>query len=373
MADKAAAAVDVKAGSYQDPDDRLGLAHFLEHMLFLGNEKYPEVDGYFEFIRANGGSANAYTADVRTNYYFDINSDRLEPALDQLAQFFVSPSLDLAYVDRERNAVDSEYRLHAKEDGWRLFTAQNATANKDHPKSRFTIGSLDTLDNTDGESLWKDLKAFHEKYYVASNIGVVVYGRESTDTLEKWVRQSFTGVPGGKKPDTSIGLPPYSKNQLGVRINLVPLKETRVLSLNFPLESQQQYYRQKPLGYLARIVGYEGEGSLHSLLKEQGLIDSLAAYTSDVPGEFSEFSVRMELTPKGLEQVDEISAIVFDYLDMIRREGVLERLYDEGKQIAELGFRYQEDRNPQQTVSVCLASRIHYLPAEDLLKCKLSL
>ena len=103
--DKSAAAVDVNAGSYQDPDNRLGLAHFLEHMLFMGNEKYPEVDGYFEFIRANGGSANAYTADVRTNYYFDINNDNLRSALDQLAQFFVSPTLDPAYVDRERNAV----------------------------------------------------------------------------------------------------------------------------------------------------------------------------------------------------------------------------------------------------------------------------
>ncbi len=135
--DKAAAAVDVGVGSYNDPDNRLGLAHFLEHMLFLGNKKYPEVDGYFQYIKANGGSANAYTADVRTNYFFDINSDKLQPALDQLAQFFVSPTLDPSYVDRERHAVDSEYQLHTREDGWRLLTALNATSNPEHPKSRF--------------------------------------------------------------------------------------------------------------------------------------------------------------------------------------------------------------------------------------------
>ncbi|WP_257288657.1 insulinase family protein, partial [Endozoicomonas sp. SESOKO2] len=164
--DKAAAAVDVKVGSFQDPDNRLGLAHFLEHMLFLGNEKYPETDGYFEYIRANGGSANAYTADTRTNYFFDINSDKLRPALDQLAQFFVSPTLDPTYVDRERNAVDSEYKLHANEDGWRLMTAQNATSNPAHPRSRFNIGSLETLSNEDGKSLWEDLKTFYDNYYV---------------------------------------------------------------------------------------------------------------------------------------------------------------------------------------------------------------
>ena len=366
--DKSAAAVDVNVGSYQDPDNRLGLAHFLEHMLFMGNEKYPEVDGYFEFIRANGGSANAYTEDVRTNYYFDINNEQLRPALDQLAQFFVAPTLDPAYVDRERNAVDSEYRLHAKEDGWRLFMAQSATSNPEHPKSRFTIGDLDTLNNDDGKSLWQDLKTFHDTYYVASNMVVVVYGRESTDQLEAWLKESFADVPdgGGVKPDTHIDVPPYAADQLGVRINLVPLKETRALSLSFPMESLHPYYHKKPMGFLARIVGYEGEGSLHSLLKEQGLIDSLAAYPNDVPGEYGGFNVRMELTPQGLKQVDEITAVVFDYLALIRKEGIQKWLYDETRQIAELGFRYQEARNPQQTATT-LASRMHYLPASDLL------
>ena len=363
--DKAAAAVDVNTGSYMDPDHRLGLSHFLEHMLFMGTEKYPDVDSYSEFIRANGGSSNAYTADIRTNYYFDINSNQLQPALDRLAQFFISPKLDPDYVERERNAVDSEYRLHAREDGWRLFMALNATSNPEHPKSRFTIGSLDTLHNDDGK-LWKDLRQFYDQYYVASNMSVVIYGRESLDTLQSWAKESFAGVPAGDKPDLTIGKPPYSAEGLGVRVNVVPLKETRVLSLSFPLESVQAYYQKKPLGYLSRILGYEGKGSLHSLLKEQGQIDSLATYSSELPNEYSEFVVRMELTPKGLEQVDEITALVFDQLALIRREGIKKRLFDETRQIAELEFRYQQERNPQQTASG-LASRMHYLPPKHLL------
>ncbi|MRI34825.1 hypothetical protein EOPP23_17750 [Endozoicomonas sp. OPT23] len=364
--DKAAAAVDVNVGSWQDPDNRLGLAHFLEHMLFLGNAKYPEVDSYFKFIRANGGNANAYTANTRTNYFFDINSDQLQPALDQLAQFFVSPSLDPEYVERERNAVDSEYKLHAKEDSWRLLIAQNATSNPEHPKSRFNIGSLETLENADGVSLWKDLKTFYDRYYVASNIGVVVYGKESVDTLEQWLKTSFKDVPVGEKIDTVTGKAPYSENQLGVRINLEPLKDTRILSLSFPMASQYHLYRKKPLGYLARILGYEGAGSLHSYLKQRGLIESLAAYSSDVPDEYSEFNVRMELTESGLEQVDDITAIVFDYLNLIRQQGIQQWMYEESGKIADLGFRYQEDYNPQSTASG-LASRIHDVPAGDIL------
>ncbi len=364
--DKAAAAVDVNVGSYQDPDDRLGLAHFLEHMLFMGTEKYPDVDSYSEFIRANGGSTNAYTADVRTNYYFDINSNQLQPALDRLAQFFIAPKLDPSYVEREKNAVDSEYRLHAREDNWRQFMALNATSNPAHPKSRFNIGSLDTLNNDDGK-LWQSLKQFYDKYYVAPNMGLVVYGKEPLNTLEQWVNSSFGAVPAGTEPDLTIGKAPYTPEQLQVRINIEPLKDTRVLSLNFPMPSIQPHYTQKPLGYLARIIGFEGKGSLYSLLKERGLIDSLAAYGSDLPNEYSEFTIRMDLTPRGLNQVDEITAIVFDYLNLIRKEGLQAWLYRESKQITDLAFRYQEDRSPQQTVSG-LASRMHYLPPEHLLK-----
>ncbi len=363
--DKEAAAVDVNVGSFKDPDHRLGLAHFLEHMLFMGTEKYPDVESYGEFIRANGGNTNAYTTDLRTNYYFDINSGHLEQGLDRLAQFFVSPKLDPVYVDRERNAVDSEYKLHAREDSWRLSTASDALSNPEHPKSRFTIGSLETL-SSDGGKLWQDLKSFYDRYYLASNMGLVVYGKEPLDTLESWVNNSFSAVRKGRKPDVSIGKKPYGDSELGVRINLVPLKDTRVLSLKFPMESVFPYYRKKPLNYLARVIGYEGKGSLHSLLKEQGLIDSLGAYNMDLPNEYSEFIIRMELTRDGLERVDEITALVFDYLDLVRREGIQQRLFNESKRVGELDFRFQEDRNPQQTVSR-LASQMHVLPPENLL------
>ena len=364
--DKAAAAVDVNVGSYMDPDNRLGLAHFLEHMLFMGTEKYPKVDSYFDFIRANGGSSNAYTTDVRTNYYFNINRGQLEPALDQLAQFFVSPKLDTEYVDRERNAVDSEYRLHAKEDIWRTSLAENVTANPKHPMSRFSIGSLETLNNDNGD-LYQDLRRFYKRYYVASNMALVVYGGQSLDQLESMVKVSFSDVPAGNKPDLSMGAEPYRSQDLGVRVNIVPLKDTRILSLSFPTESVQAYYKKKPLGYLLSMIGDEGKGSLHSYLKEQGLIDGLSAYQYDLPGEFTEMDIRLALTEKGLDQVDNITAVVFDYIDLIRKEGLQRRIFDEARKVAELEFRFHEEQSPQLTASG-LAARMHYYPARDLLQ-----
>jgi hypothetical protein len=72
--DKSAAALAVYRGSFHEPDSRPGLAHFLEHMLFIGTGKYPEVDTFQKYITANGGSSNAYTALDHTNYFFDIKT-----------------------------------------------------------------------------------------------------------------------------------------------------------------------------------------------------------------------------------------------------------------------------------------------------------
>ena len=71
-ADSAAAAMDVNVGSASDPDELPGLAHFCEHMLFLGNAKYPVEGDLDAFLSQHGGSSNAFTASEDTCYFFNI-------------------------------------------------------------------------------------------------------------------------------------------------------------------------------------------------------------------------------------------------------------------------------------------------------------
>ncbi|MEZ5436066.1 MAG: insulinase family protein [Pseudomonadales bacterium] len=101
-ADKAAAAVDVAVGSGSDPESRQGLAHFLEHMLFLGTKKFPKSGEYQAFISAHGGTHNAFTSLEHTNYFFDIDHQQLQPALERFSQFFIAPLFNAEYVEREK-------------------------------------------------------------------------------------------------------------------------------------------------------------------------------------------------------------------------------------------------------------------------------
>ncbi|KAL0339659.1 UNVERIFIED_CONTAM: Insulin-degrading enzyme-like 1, peroxisomal, partial [Sesamum radiatum] len=105
--DKCAASMDVRVGSFSDPEGLEGLAHFLEHMLFYASEKYPLEDSYSKYITEHGGSTNAFTSSEHTNYYFDVNPDCFEEAMDRFAQFFIKPLMSADATMREIKAVDS--------------------------------------------------------------------------------------------------------------------------------------------------------------------------------------------------------------------------------------------------------------------------
>ena len=110
-ADKSCAALDVNVGCALDPMEFQGTAHFLEHMLFMGTEKYPNESEYSEFITNNGGYNNAWTSFTDTNYHFEVSNEAFGDALDRFAQFFICPLMDESSTDREMNAVDSEYNM----------------------------------------------------------------------------------------------------------------------------------------------------------------------------------------------------------------------------------------------------------------------
>jgi insulysin len=75
-----------------------GIAHFCEHMLFLGSGKYPKENDYNEFLSENGGNANAYTCGDSTNYYFDVAPDALVGALDRSVEFCLSYASRIFYL-----------------------------------------------------------------------------------------------------------------------------------------------------------------------------------------------------------------------------------------------------------------------------------
>ncbi len=365
-ATKAAAAMDVHVGSFADPGNHLGLAHFLEHMLFLGSKKYPEAGAYDDFITSHGGGNNAFTTDEHTRFYFDIQPEYLAPALDRFAQFFIAPAFTPKYVDKERHAVDSEYHVHIKQDGWRVQEVEKALAAPDHPFSRFSIGSLDTLSNKPDDHLRADLIKFYDDHYSADRMTLVVLGHESLPALRKLVTDEFSAVPKRATKTLPGQGKVYTSKQEGQDIRIQSVGDYRLLSLRFPIPSQQDYYASKPADYLANLLGDQSPGGLYSTLKARDWINDISAGNERLSPSQDEFHITFTLTPAGLKHVDAITGLTLNYLDQLRAKGVKKWRFEEYKRIRDLDFRFQDKEDPADYVTDLAGNLQDYPPTEVL-------
>ena len=118
---RSAAALDVNVGAFSDPSEVPGLAHFCEHMSFLGTKRFPKEEEFSSYLSSHGGSSNAYTDSEDTVYYFDVNADFTKEALDRFSQFFISPLFTQSATSRELNAIDSEHAKNINSDSFRLY------------------------------------------------------------------------------------------------------------------------------------------------------------------------------------------------------------------------------------------------------------
>lgn len=364
--EKSAAALDVNVGANQNPRDREGLAHFLEHMLFLGTEKYPHAGEYQEFISQHGGSYNAYTAAENTNYFFDIDNNKLDDALDRFSQFFVAPLFSPEYVERERKAVHSEYLAKLKDDGRREWDIYRELMNPEHPGAKFSVGNLTTLADREGHPVRDDMLVFYQQHYSSHLMSLVVLGRESLDDLEKMVRPRFSNVPQREITISSQYPSLFDADRLPASLEIKPEKELRNLSFAFPIPNPDNYYQTKPYGYIAHLLGHEGKGSLLSLLKRLGWADAVYANTSLESRSDAVFQLTIQLTPQGARARDQIISLVFHCIEQLRERGAASWRYSELQIMADLNFRFQEKRPPMETVSELAQSMSIYAPQDIL-------
>lgn len=364
--DKAAASLDVNIGSRQDPDDRQGLAHFLEHMLFLGTEKYPDAGEYQAFISSHGGTHNAYTSFEHTNYFFDVGAEHLEEGLDRFAQFFIAPLFNPEFVTREVNAVDSEYQARIQNDYRRALDVFKELINPEHPFAKFTVGNLSTLLGGRGEeALRQSLLDFYRDYYSANRMALVVIGRESLDELQDMVSERFSEVENRKVRVDDIDTPLLKESPL--QFTLKPRKELRELSISFPVPDLRARYHEKPLNYIGHILGHEAEGSLLYLLKAKGWAERLRAGTSIEFDGGGMFSVDIELTPAGMANVEDVSDAVFEAIALLRESGVEAWRYKELADIARLQFDFRTRPEEINEVS-SLSHNLHYYSPDDVIR-----
>nr|WP_232054943.1 pitrilysin [Leminorella richardii] len=367
LASKSLAALALPVGSLEDPNSQLGLAHYLEHMVLMGSKRYPEPDSISEFLKKHGGSHNASTASYRTAYYLEVENDALAPAVDRLADAIAEPLLDPVYADRERNAVNAEMTMARSRDGMRMAEVGSETLNPAHPSSRFSGGNLDTLKDKPDSKLHDELKAFYQRYYSANLMVGVLYGNQSLDALAELASKTFGRIANRQATVPAITVPAVTDKEKGLIIHYVPAQPTRQLRIEFRIDNNISQFRSKTDTYIGYLIGNRSENTLSDWLRKQGLADSIGAGANPViDRNGGVFSIGISLTEKGLAERDRVIAAVFDYLKLMRKEGVRKEYFDEIAHVLALDFRYPSISRDMDYVE-WLSDTMLNIPIENVL------
>ncbi|MBB1386671.1 insulinase family protein [Pseudoalteromonas sp. SG45-5] len=359
-AEKSAASLSVGVGLLHDPMSQQGMAHYLEHMLFLGTERYPDTKGYSDFMTKNGGAHNAYTWLDITNYMFKVNNDAFDEGLDRFADFFKTPKLYPEYTDKEKNAVNAEWSMRREMD----FFGQFKLARKmmgEHPANRFLIGNLETLGDKEGGSLHKETVDFYNKYYSANIMKVALISNLTISEMEQKAQKYFADIENKNIDKPTVTTKLDFDNAGGKRVFYAPNEDVKQLQLDFTIANNNSEFAVKPNRFVAYLLSNEMPGSPAQLLRDKGWVSQLSASsTPNQYGNYGSLNVNVELTDEGMKNREMIVATIMQYIDLIKREGVDSKYFNEIRTSLSNQFKFLEKGDEFNYVSALTQSMQDY-------------
>lgn len=365
--ESAGAAISVGVGSFQNPKELPGLAHYLEHMLFLGTKQYPEPNSFQKFIEENAGTSNAFTAAEQTNYFFQVSAPVFDEALARFSDYFKAPTFDREYSNKERNAVNSEWSASRNQDGRIIQRIRGLTANKNHPLQNISVGNLETLKTTEDIDLYVEMLQFYQRYYSANNMKLVLFGKQDLAALKALAEKHFATVKNTDITRPTIQQQGLTKDVQAMHIYYRPQKPFKNIIIEFPITNNKNQWKAKPNYYVANILSSEEPNTVAQVLRKKGWVDYFTASASpDFYGSDGFFSITIGLTETGLEHEDEIIAAVFNYIELIRSQGINEGYYLENK--AMLGKSFEDMQTPQAlTQAIRFSGLLFDIPVEHII------
>jgi len=358
MVTQSAAALSVAAGSWNDPGNAPGMAHFVEHLLFMGTQKYPDEADFSKYIGERGGEYNASTCHDRTIYGFCLNHEGLEGALDRFSHFFIDPIFSPSTIQREKNAIHHEFEDHIENDTIKVWRVLKETGNPHHPNAVFSCGNLQSL----SEVSQKEIKQWFSTHYGAPQMHLVVVSPLPLRELSQMVVKFFSEVPATEKQEYSYDFPFTSEKQRGHFIYLNPSYKKRSLQLIWEVPKEfAQEYNMRPMHLVQLALDHEGDLSLGKILQQDKLASEVALDYWRVEKDHVLFMLEVALTKKGVKQVEEVIYRCFQAISKLREEGIPYKLYE---QLYNAEKQLSEYTSPQNTFDFVMDTAVALIDEE---------
>ncbi|WP_252274496.1 pyrroloquinoline quinone biosynthesis protein PqqF [Pseudomonas subflava] len=260
--------VEVAAGSHDEPAAWPGLAHFLEHVLFLGGESFAGDQRLMPFVQACGGRVNASTGARLTEYHCEVPAEHLEDAAQRLIDMLARPLLQAEAQRGEREVLQAEYLARGADPQQQGLCALLDALAPGHPAHAFVAGNGASL-ALERDEFGETLLAFHRRCYRAGNCRLMLVGPQDEATLltlgERLAAQLPAGAADGREASPAL-LPLRARHW-----HLGQAGAPR-LWLGLVLQGPREGFAAA-LAWLEEILASDLPGSLQQQLREAGLID----------------------------------------------------------------------------------------------------
>jgi insulysin len=355
--DKTSVTVSVAVGSYSNPKEYQGLAHFLEHMLFLGSEKYPNEEYYEINVKKYGGSSNAWTDMFETVYYFSVFNDGIEHLMDIFSRFFIDPLFNEDAVQREINAVNSEHQKNINDDHWRIFQIIKNIAKKENKFNTFATGSNKTMDKN---SIRNAMIDFYENFYVSENLSISIVSNLDINQQKKMVKSTFGLIPTKKtKQNINIQKPIYAN--FDKTFQIIPLSD--IQKLVYIWEINQGFSDKNKIYEIINEILVSGyKNSFAHFLKVNGLAESCYV---NIDKDVGIFTFYINLTKVGLTKLNQIDGYLKHTMNFILSSDLSEYI-EYYKKVYQINFD-NSDKEESLELSNMLAINAHKYPAKEIL------
>ncbi|CUS90741.1 zinc protease [Candidatus Kryptobacter tengchongensis] len=203
----------VRAGSRNEVEPgKSGFAHFFEHMMFRGTDKYPE-QVYNDILKRLGADSNAFTTADWTAYHIVASSDALETIIDIESDRFMNLKYTVEQFKTEAGAILGEYNKSASSPFLSIYEKLQDLAFTTHTYKHTTIGFL--KDILDMPNQYDYSLQFFDRYYRPENCAIVVVGDFDQNKLIELVKKYYgSWKRGGYKPDIPVE-PPQTEEKVG--------------------------------------------------------------------------------------------------------------------------------------------------------------
>jgi predicted Zn-dependent peptidase len=186
------------AGARTELPEENGMAHFLEHLVFKGGEKYPTYRDVNEAAERIGAVLNAYTSHDLVAFHITARAERALEAADLLTDFVGRPRIDAGELDRERGVVVQEIARSNDQPAMVAEHLIDEAAFGEHPLGRPVLGSIEHIRD---EFTREGILAFRERRWSPERGGAFVVGNLSHFPTDGEVDELFSRFPGRPSPE----------------------------------------------------------------------------------------------------------------------------------------------------------------------------